>query len=94
LIVPNENFRLDPTRAIYVSGVINDELITRLTPEIIRLHHSAKTPISVYIDSPGGLISSMETILNLLRSRQETTRSLIPMPRFSTTGSAPSSAIL
>lgn len=75
MIVPNENFRLDPTRAIYVSGVINDELITRLTPEIIRLHHSAKTPISVYIDSPGGLISSMETILNLLRSPSQGTYS-------------------
>lgn len=68
MIVPNENFRLNPNRAIYITGVINDDLVTRLAPEIIRLHHSARAPISVYIDSPGGLVSSMETILTLLRA--------------------------
>jgi ATP-dependent protease ClpP protease subunit len=67
LIVPNPKFRLNPSRAIHISGVISDELVTRLTPEILKLRHADRTPITVYIDSPGGSVSSMETILRLLK---------------------------
>lgn len=67
MIVPNEHFRLNPSRAIYISGQINDELVTKLTPQIIALQDANRNPISVYIDSPGGSVSSMETILRLLK---------------------------
>jgi ATP-dependent protease ClpP protease subunit len=66
LIVPDKNFRLDPQRAIYVTGLIDDALVSRLTPQILRLQSVNRLPISVYIDSPGGSVSSMETILRLL----------------------------
>jgi ATP-dependent protease ClpP protease subunit len=64
--VPDPNFRLNPQRAIYVTGVIDDSLVSRLTPQILRLQSVNRSPISVYIDSPGGSVSSMETILRLL----------------------------
>jgi ATP-dependent protease ClpP protease subunit len=66
LIVPNENYRLNAQRAIYVTGVIDDALVSRLTPQILRLQSLSRSPISVYIDSPGGSVSSMDTILRLL----------------------------
>lgn len=67
MIVPDGNYRLNPSRAIYVSGTINKELVSRLTPEILKLQHSDRSPITVYIDSPGGHVASMETILRLLK---------------------------
>lgn len=66
MIVPDQNFRLNPQRAIYVTGLIDDALVSRLTPQILRLQSVNRFPISVYIDSPGGSVSSMETILRLL----------------------------
>jgi hypothetical protein len=66
LIVPDHNFRINAQRAIYVTGLIDDALVSRLTPQILRLQSVNRNPISVYIDSPGGSVSSMETILRLL----------------------------
>lgn len=42
-------------------------MVTRLTPEILRLQSSSRSPITVYIDSPGGHVASMETILRMLK---------------------------
>jgi ATP-dependent protease ClpP protease subunit len=66
LIVPNPNYRINPSRAVYVTGVIDDGLVARLTPQILKLQSANRLPISVYIDSPGGSVNSMETILRLL----------------------------
>lgn len=66
MIVPDQNFRINPQRAIYVTGLIDDALVSRLTPQILRLQSVNRLPISVYIDSPGGSVNSMETILRLL----------------------------
>lgn len=61
------NFRENPNRAIYVFGEINQELVQKLTPEIIKLRHFDGTqPITVYIDSPGGAIPSYEHLEGLL----------------------------
>jgi ATP-dependent protease ClpP protease subunit len=67
LYVPNPDYRLNPARAIYISGPIGPEMVTDLTPQILRLQHTSRAPISVYIDSPGGIVASMESILRLLR---------------------------
>jgi len=66
MIVPNKSYRLNPNRAIYITGFINDEMVTRLTPKILSLQSQSRDPISVYIDSPGGSPSSMESIVRLL----------------------------
>jgi ATP-dependent protease ClpP protease subunit len=50
-----------------VNGNINNDLVSRLTPQILKLQSKDRSPITVYIDSPGGLVSSMEAILRLLK---------------------------
>jgi len=67
LIVPHPDYRLNPSRAIYIFGVIDDDLIARLTPEILKLQSSGRDPITVYIDSRGGIVNCMESILRLLK---------------------------
>ncbi len=42
-------------------------MVTRLVPQILRLHGASRKPITVYIDSPGGHVGSMETILQMLK---------------------------
>lgn len=67
-IVLNPDFRPNPNRAIFVNGVINETLVYSLTPQILRLLHEGQEPITVYIDSPGGQVSSAIAILRLLKS--------------------------
>jgi ATP-dependent protease ClpP protease subunit len=67
LIVPHPDYRLNPFRAIYVSGVISADLVSKLTPQILKHHTRDRNPITVYIDSPGGQVISMEAILRLLK---------------------------
>jgi ATP-dependent protease ClpP protease subunit len=50
-----------------VSGQINRELVTRLTPQILKLQSINRDPITVYIDSSGGSVVSMESILRTLK---------------------------
>jgi ATP-dependent protease ClpP protease subunit len=71
LIVPDPNFRINHSRAIYVSGVINQSLLDRLTPEILALCAVSREPITVFIDSQGGSVASAELILRLLQSTDQ-----------------------
>jgi ATP-dependent protease ClpP protease subunit len=72
LIVPNADYRPNPARAIHVVGLIDDAQVSRLTPQILRLQSESRDPITVYIlDSPGGVVNSMETILRLLNSSNQ-----------------------
>lgn len=66
-ILPNPEFRPDPKRAIFITGPFNQDLVYRLTPDIVRLQHESREPITVYIDSPGGIVANMRGILRLLR---------------------------
>ena len=66
MIVPNKNYRPDPSRAIYVTGTINDEMVTQLTPRILLLQSRSRDPITVYIDSRGGSPNSVEALLRIL----------------------------
>ena len=59
-------FTINWDRAIYLSGSIDDDLVTRLTPEILRLRHGNDAPITVGIDSVGGSVASMDAIRGLL----------------------------
>jgi ATP-dependent protease ClpP protease subunit len=65
-IKPDKSYRPDPGRAIYVTGTINDEMVTQLTPRILLLQSKSRDPITVYIDSLGGTPSSVEALLRLL----------------------------
>ncbi|HEV2485554.1 MAG TPA: ATP-dependent Clp protease proteolytic subunit [Terracidiphilus sp.] len=74
MITPNKDFRLNPSRALYVTGELNDDIVARLTPKILALQSQNRDPICVYINSPGGSPASTEALLNLLRlSDQDST---------------------
>lgn len=61
-------FRENPKRAVYVVGVIDQAMVDRLTPEILRLRSESSEPITVYIDSPGGSTLHAYVITQLLKS--------------------------
>jgi ATP-dependent protease ClpP protease subunit len=71
VIEPHKDFRLNPERAVYVQGLIDTNLLYRLTPRIVALQHESRDPITVYIDSPGGSVEHMFALLRLLRSQNQ-----------------------
>jgi ATP-dependent protease ClpP protease subunit len=71
LIVPKPAYRPNPNRAIYIQGLIDDQLIYRLTPQILTLQSENRSPITVYIDSPGGSISNAESLWRLLTASNQ-----------------------
>jgi ATP-dependent protease ClpP protease subunit len=66
LIAPNSNFRPNPERGVYVHGVINADMVCRLTPRIVHLQSKSRDPITVYIDSRGGELPSAQSLWKLL----------------------------
>ena len=65
---PNRNFRPDPDRGVYLSGPITQETLDRLTPTILNLQASSRSPITLFIDSPGGELRSADILNKLLRA--------------------------
>jgi ATP-dependent protease ClpP protease subunit len=53
-------------RAVFVDGNLDDNLTRQLTPQILSLRQSLDEPITVGINSPGGSLSSLETLIGLL----------------------------
>ena len=66
---PDPNFRPNPDRSIYISGKIDDAQVNRLAPQIIKLRHGSNDPITVYINSNGGLTASADIIWGLLKTK-------------------------
>lgn len=71
MIVPDPNCRPNPTRAVYVYGPIDDQLIYRLTPQIVTLQSENRSPITIYIDSPGGFTTNAESLWRLLNASNQ-----------------------
>lgn len=71
MITPDPEYRLNANRAVYVQGEIDQQLVSRLTPEIISLHSQTREPITVFIDSPGGRVDLKETLLQLLKASNQ-----------------------
>jgi len=63
---PNEDYRENAGRAVYVTGSIDQKLVDGLTPTINSLRHSSSDPITLYIDSRGGTIHCAEVIRRLI----------------------------
>ncbi len=61
-----KEFREDASRAIFITGDIDERLVHRLTPEICRLRCESDQPITVYINSRGGLIFCAEQLRALI----------------------------
>jgi ATP-dependent protease ClpP protease subunit len=58
--------RENSARSIFVTGEINQSMVDRLTPEIVKLRNESIDPVTVYIDSLGGSTFHARLILNLL----------------------------
>jgi hypothetical protein len=61
------DFTPNPDRAIRVEGQLNEALLERLRPEIIELTARSREPITVFINSRGGLCEVSSDILRVLR---------------------------
>jgi ATP-dependent protease ClpP protease subunit len=61
-------FRENPSRAIFITGEIGQAMVDRLTPQIIRLQHDGNAPITVYIDSVGGITYHARLLQQLLNN--------------------------
>jgi ATP-dependent protease ClpP protease subunit len=61
-----EDLRANWERCIYIDAVFDDNLVSRLTPKILALRQKSSAPITVAIDSVGGSLDAMSTILSLL----------------------------
>jgi ClpP class serine protease len=57
---------IDPGRAIFVQGDMDEALVSALTPKIIALRKNPMKPITVFIDSPGGSVGVYKTLVGLL----------------------------
>jgi ATP-dependent protease ClpP protease subunit len=74
VIRPNVKYRPNPSRAIQVDGLMDEQMLSRLTPQIIKLQYGNRSPITVYINSPGGQAEIMQSVLRTLRlTDQDTT---------------------
>lgn len=67
MITENPDYRINPNRAIFIHGQIYDDLIPTFLPDLLRLQHESRNPITVFIDSPGGSPDTAEKIINLIR---------------------------
>jgi ATP-dependent protease ClpP protease subunit len=64
-------YRPNYNRSVTISGVIDDELVARLLPEIVRLQSISRDSITVYIDSPGGDTECAKMLLDALRASDQ-----------------------
>src|SRR5689334_18776689 len=54
------------SRCIHIDQAIDEELVKALTPQILLLRSESLSPITIAINSRGGSISAMETLVGLL----------------------------
>jgi ATP-dependent protease ClpP protease subunit len=64
-------YRPNHNRSVTISGVIDNTLVSRLLPEIVRLQSVSRDPITVYIESPGGDTECARLLLEALRASNQ-----------------------
>lgn len=60
--------RTNPNRAIFISGEINQDLVDRIQPEILKYRYESNETITVYINSLGGSVDAAHFIHGLLKN--------------------------
>jgi len=65
--LPDPDFTPNPDRAIWIEGRIEEALLERLQPEISELTAQSREPITVFINSHGGMQNVAGSILDALR---------------------------
>src|SRR5258708_5033803 len=66
-MLDDADFTPNPRRALWVTESLREPLLTRLETGIVDLGTSSRSPITVYIDSPGGYTDVADMILTLLK---------------------------
>lgn len=61
-------FTLNWDRAIFIDSVIDEALVKKLTPAILKMKEESSDPITVGIDSIGGSLDALESLLSLIRA--------------------------
>lgn len=57
---------IDWQRALHIESTIDEELVRRLTPQILSLRQESTAPITIGINSPGGSLAALDILLGLL----------------------------
>lgn len=63
------NYRADPSRSITVFGQFSDDLINRVLFEICALRAKNAEPITVFVNSPGGLVRGLDVIRGAITAK-------------------------
>jgi len=61
-----KNVTINWKRSLLIDSTIDDELIRRITPQILALRQESNEQITIGIDSPGGSLASLDVLLGLL----------------------------
>jgi ATP-dependent protease ClpP protease subunit len=59
-------YSIDWNRCIHIDEEITDDLVRRVTPQVLSLRQAGSDPITVAINSPGGNVAAADTILALI----------------------------
>src|SRR5438552_3684638 len=65
---PSKDYQENALRAVYLLGEINQQLVEKLTPQIVQLRQASGDPITAYVDSQGGDVGAAESIRNLVQA--------------------------
>lgn len=69
MMQPDPNFRANPERGVYITEQLTPALVSKISSRILDLRLDKSTPITVFINSPGGDIRVLDILDGLLRSR-------------------------
>src|SRR5262249_40359577 len=61
------DFTPNPSRAVWIRGRIDADLLKRLHPQIPQLISKSPAPITLFVDSPGGDAHIAQVLLSILR---------------------------
>jgi ATP-dependent protease ClpP protease subunit len=64
---PSE-FQENPARGVFVTTDIDNTLVNRLSPEIIKFRVESNAPICLYLDSLGGSVFHAQRLLDLIKT--------------------------
>lgn len=67
--VPNNDFRVNPERSVYVTREFANDLVEELLPQILGLKGQSKDPISVIINSDGGDVRCLNVLNGALHTK-------------------------
>lgn len=66
-----KRFAINWERAVFIDQPLTEQFVRQLTPDILRLRSQSSDPITVAIDSPGGSLAVLDTLLGLLTGPQQ-----------------------